>query len=225
MAEQQTHFSVSLVLSALYALVGVVIFDIAPELVVLGAVIVTVAGILPNVDAGNGQSAREFGGLLAAVSPLLAFEYFPVLLGGGIARIVLVVVCSYLFTRIVIVRAIQKFTVHRGVMHSIPAAIITAQLTYLLFWDVFWYDRIFLASAAFTGFFAHLMIDAYTNLDLMGKAMGNETKKPAVLKLGGPTMGGTLALYGCVAFLGYFVALDFDPSIERYLPFPKSQTQ
>lgn len=225
MAEQQTHFSISLVLSAVYALAGLFVFDVSHELVVLAAVIVTVAGILPNVDSGKGPPSREFAGLLGAISPLLAFEFFPVLRVGGIARIVLVIVCSYMLTRIVVSRAIQSLTTHRGVLHSIPAAIIAGELTYLLFWDVFWYDRIYLASAALLGFLSHLILDAYTNIDFMGKAMGNEVKKPAVLKLGGATLGSTLALYSCVLFLGYFVAIDFEPSLKNYSPFAKHSTR
>ena len=220
MAEQQTHISFSIALAAAYAAAGIFVFGVFPELVVLASVIVVVAGILPDVDSGKGPPAREFGGLLAAVSPLLIFEFYPELRAGGVARITLVVVCSYLLTRIVVVRGLQKFTHHRGILHSIPAAIITFELTYLLFWDVFWYDRLYLASAAFVGFMSHLLLDAYTNLDLVGKAMGSGSKKPAALSLRGDTIPGTLAVYAGMLVLGYYVAVDFYPGLEGTLPLP-----
>jgi hypothetical protein len=219
MAEQQTHFSVSLVLGLVYALMGLLVFDVDPELVVLASVIISVTGILPDVDSGKGPPAREFGSLLAAVSPLLLFDFFPELRVGGVARVVLVVVCCYLLTRIIITRALQKFTHHRGIIHSIPAAMITAELTYLLFWDVFWYDRLYLACSALIGYLSHLVLDAYTNLDFVGKTMGNASRKAPALKWRGDTMGSTLVLYGCMFFFGYFVAVDFYPGISRYVPF------
>ncbi|MCB0324553.1 MAG: metal-dependent hydrolase [Bdellovibrionales bacterium] len=220
MATQQSHISFSLGVGLLYTLGGIFVLSINPEYALLAGVIIVIAGMLPDVDSGTGVPARELAGLLAAVSPLLILEHIPEVRVGGVARVTLVVVCAYLLTRVLIVRGLQKFASHRGIWHSLPAAIITFELTYLLFWDVFWYDRLYLASAALTGFMLHLLMDAYTNLDLVGQAMGNANKKPPVLKLRGKSMGPTIAMYAGMLYLGYFVARDFYPGIERYARLP-----
>ena len=214
MAEHQSHISFSFFLAVLYALAGLVIFNIAPEHVLLGAVVVTIAGMLPDVDGGGQSAAHELGGMLAAVFPLLLIESFHTLRAGGVARIALVVICSYMLARIFVVRGLQQFTVHRGMIHSVPAAIITAQLTYLLFWDLPLLPKIFVSLAALFGFMSHLLMDAYTNINIVGRAMGKQQKQQPALKFFGNTLGTTLAMYGGVLVLGWFMAKDFYPRLH-----------
>lgn len=214
MANQQSHVSFSFVLALLYGLTGLLSFRLGAEYVLLAAMIVVLTGLLPNIDAGSEPPARELGGLLAAVSPLLLFEYYPSLKGGGVARVVLVVVCCYLLTRVVVVRFLQKCTTHRGMIHSIPAAIITFEATYLLFWDLNPKNRLFMAFAALLGYLSHLVLDAYGNFDLLGKAMGKSQKKPGALKLFAGSLAGSLVLYAVLFVLGWYVARDFYPRLQ-----------
>lgn len=211
MAQYQSHISFSIILAIAYAVLGIFYLNVYPEHVVLASVIVVIAGMLPNVDSSGGTVERELAGFIAAISPLVAIELYPHLKDGGIARIALVVICCYLLTRMVLVRSLQKYTVHRGMVHSVPAAIITFQLAYLLFWDLFWKDRVYIAFAAFLGFFSHLMLDAYGNVDIVGKAMGKAERKKPVLKFGAGSFGSTLAVYACVAILAWFILRDFYP--------------
>jgi membrane-bound metal-dependent hydrolase YbcI (DUF457 family) len=214
MAVQQSHMSFSLLLAVLYALFGLLFLAIDPERVLLASIIVVLAGMLPDIDGGVEAPARELGGLLAAVLPLLLLEYFPSVKAGGVARIALIVVCGYLLTRISVVRVLQKFTAHRGMIHSLPAAIITAELTYLLFFDLRMIDKVYISMAAFAGFFAHLLLDAYTNLDLIGRAMGQQKKQPSALKLFGSSARTAFVMYTCMIFLGWLVAKDIYPYLH-----------
>lgn len=216
MAQHQSHITFSIIVGIGYALLGISVFQIFPEHALLASVIIVIAGMLPDVDAGGGAPARELGGLIAAISPLAVIEFFPGLKAGGIARIALVVICCYFITRMIVVRVLQKFTVHRGIIHSIPAAIITGEVVYLLFWDLYWQDRLYLATGAFVGFFSHLFLDASTNLDLIGRALGKGEKKPAALKLRGKSLGATLAMYASVIVLGWFVVQDVYPQLRFY---------
>jgi membrane-bound metal-dependent hydrolase YbcI (DUF457 family) len=215
-AQPQSHVTFSVSIGLAYALGGVFIFNFLPEHAVLASVIVIIAGMLPNIDSKGGASAREMGGLLAAISPIVLIEFFPGLKAGGIARIALLVVCCYLITRMVVVRALERFTVHRGIFHSIPAAILTFEVVYLLFWDLYWKERLFIAIAALVGFLSHLILDALTNLDLLGRAFGKGERKPAVLKFTGKTLGSTVAMYISVVVLGWFIAIDIYPSLSLY---------
>lgn len=216
MAQYQSHVTFSVVTGIVYALLGVFFLQVFPEHAMLASVIVVIAGILPNIDEGGSAPAQELGGLLAAISPLVLIEFFPGLRSGGVARIALIVICCYFLTRLIVVRALQKFTNHRGMIHSIPAAIITSELVYLLFWDLFWQDRLYLAGGAFVGYFSHLFLDASTNLDLVGKAMGNAGKKAPALKLKGPSFGSTVVMYTSMIVLGWFVVQDFYPHLHSY---------
>ena len=66
MAKPQSHFSVSVGASVLYVLFGSMALNVAPEILFLAAVIMVIAGMLPNIDESQSGAAQEFGGLLAA---------------------------------------------------------------------------------------------------------------------------------------------------------------
>ncbi|MCC6221119.1 MAG: metal-dependent hydrolase [Deltaproteobacteria bacterium] len=216
MASYQNHISFSAAIGAAYAVGGVFFFNIYPELTVLALALIIICGLIPDVDANNGAPSRELGALLATVTPVVIIEFFPGFKAGGIARIALLAIGSYLFTRIVVVRALQKFTDHRGMLHSMPAAVIFFELAYLLFWDLYWKERLYIASAAFLGFFSHLLLDALGNVDIVGSALGKAEKKKAVLKFVGDNLGITLFMYASVLLLGWFVFKDVYPELRNY---------
>ncbi|MCB0360362.1 MAG: metal-dependent hydrolase, partial [Bdellovibrionales bacterium] len=170
--EYRSHFTFATLFSILYAIAGIYFFSLSPEHAFLTSVVIIIAGMLPDIDAGNEPPARELGGLVAAVFPVAMIELFPSLKESGISRIALVVVCGYLLVRVIVIRGLQKFTARRGIIHSIPAAILTFEVAYLLFWDLPRGIRLFVATGAFLGFFTHLLIDAWGNFDLVKTAMG-----------------------------------------------------
>lgn len=214
MPELKSHVSFSVLTAAGYGFIGFSFFGVSPEYVLLATIIVFITGILPDVDETGGLPEQEAGGFLAAIVPLLIVDSMPDVRAGGIARVALVVICSYLFTRLVVVKLLQKFTLHRGTIHSIPAAIITFELVFLLFWDTPMRDRLYLSFAAFVGYLSHLLLDGWGNIDLVGRAMGKEiTGKPA-LKVLGSNWGATIFMYGCMAFLGWFVMRDLYPGFK-----------
>lgn len=214
MANQQGHMTFSACVSVAYGAAGILLLHISPEHMLLGCAMVLFAGMLPNVDAGNEPPARELGALVAAVIPLVALEYYPALKSGGLARIALIVIFAYVITRVVIVRGLQKYATHRGMIHSIPAAIITFEATYLIFRHESLRVRLFIAFAAFVGFLCHLLLDAYGNMDLVGRAMGKPANKAKVLKLVGDSFKVTLVVYSCMLLLGWFVAKDLYPNLK-----------
>ena len=213
MAQYQSHVTFSTILSAVYVAAGVMLFGIYTEQALLAGVILVFAGLLPNVDSGHSESTREFGALLAAVVPIVLLEFIPGLKDGGVSRLALILIGCYLFTRIIVVRMLQSMTVTRGMLHSIPAAIITSEVVYLFFFDLFWKDRLYVAAAALIGFSSHLLLDGYGNLDLIGKAYGKSQKQTAALKIKAETAGSTIAAYLSIAVLGYFVMKDLYPHI------------
>ena len=214
MATYKSHFSLSTVVAVVYAVSGFLFLKISPEHAVLASVVLIIFGILPDIDAGQSAPQREIGGLLAAVSPLVLFEFYPELRAQGVARLVLAVVLCYVATRVIFNRFFSALTSPRGVIHSIPASIISFELCYLIFNDLPYVERIYIASAAFFGFFSHLLLDASTNVDIAGKAMGSQsTKTSGALKLSGASFTSTLAVYAAMLFLGYFVFDDIYPGV------------
>lgn len=231
MATAQSHISFSTIVGITYACAGVLSLGIYPELALLSLVVVLLAGIIPNVDASEGTQARELAGLLAAIAPIALIEYYPVVKAGGMARIALVIISCYVLTRVLIVRIMQRMFVRRGMLHSIPAAVIAFESAYLIFWDLYWKERIFVAGAAFIGYFSHLLIDGYSNVDLVGKAMGKSGKAAPVFKFAGRDRAATVFAYLLVLVLGWFVIERLSPQLgyrfnwKHFSPVTKESVQ
>jgi membrane-bound metal-dependent hydrolase YbcI (DUF457 family) len=208
MAKTQSHFAWSTLFGLAYAGLGLVTLHLHPEHVLLGAVLLVVGGMLPNIDAdpGAGQ-ARELGGLFAAIIPLVMLQFFPQIRDGGIARIALVVICFYVLSHYIFVHYFERWTKHRGFIHSIPTAVITLQVTYLIFRDLYMKERLYISLAVFLGFMSHLFIDGLGNVDWTGKP----SKKTPVLKLAAESWESTVLAYSAIAVLGWIILRDIYP--------------
>ncbi|MBP9837593.1 MAG: metal-dependent hydrolase [Proteobacteria bacterium] len=217
MAKVENHFSISVAIALLYAAFGVVILELKPESIFLASVILVIAGILPNIDEGKGLPAKEFNGFIAAISPLVLLQLYPKLQSAGMSRLAIVVICSYIAARYLMDKIFTSFISHRGMMHSIPAAIITFEIIFLIFRDTPMESRLYISVAALIGFLSHLVIDGYTNLDLVNRAMGKGTSKQApVLKLWNENSSATFATYACMFTLGWLVLRDLYPNFKLF---------
>jgi hypothetical protein len=216
MARLQSHISTSITMGLMYGAVGVLFLDTKPEHAVLAVTIFALAGVLPNIDVKNDAVARELTGLLSAAIPVTLIQYFPIFQRGGVPRAALVVIISYLTTRFIMNMVIERYAVHRGMMHSVPAAIITSEIVYLLLRGMFWFDRLYIAFAAFVGFMLHLLMDGYGNIDIVNKALGKAEKKPRAIKFFAKTWGSTATIYSVIAVLGWLIASDLAPQLKFF---------
>lgn len=207
-------FSSSLALSLVYVICGFVFLNISFEHLLLAAVVIVVCGLLPDIDGSSDIPARELAGILAAVSPLLFLEFFPEFGVSSISRLVLVIVCSYVLTRVLVLKLTRAVFKPGGMIHSFPAAIITAELAFLLFWDLPLIDRSYVAFAAFLGFIFHLMIEAYSGVDFVASAVGEKIDKTGgVLKFYNDSWFSNLLVYSSVFFLGFLVVRELFPNL------------
>lgn len=212
----QNYISLGVLVGIAYAFFGIYSLHLYSETAILAAVVIFITSILPEIDAGKGPSTRELGGLLAAIAPLAILQAYPSLQTAGVSRLALVVVVSYVTTRIIATRLLASCTSPMGMIHSIPAAVVTFEAVFLLFSDLYVKDRLFVAGAAFIGYFAHLLIDAYSNLDLFGKATGEAKRAPRALKFFGDKATPTIITYGSLLVLGWFVLRDLYPDLKLF---------
>ncbi|HSH57800.1 MAG TPA: metal-dependent hydrolase [Halomonas sp.] len=131
--------------------------------------LVALGGILPDIDADNSRSIRLVFNLLAVLAAVL---------GGGLMQeylgiSTLLVACSgvYLGVRYLGAALFARFTVHRGLWHSLLAAafsgLTTAALSYRFLAQpasLAWGHGVALA----LGFVLHLLLDELYSVDLIG---------------------------------------------------------
>jgi hypothetical protein len=167
MASYRGHLAFSGVLGTAYGAVGALYLgmDWGPSF--LGAGLTALGGLLPDLDSDSSVPLRELFGLAAAAAPFLLFERFKaagfnqeqtlVLLGG-----------VYLLVRYGLAAVFKRFTVHRGMFHSIPGMVITGLAVYLLYHSPDRRLRIYLAVGTALGFLSHLVLDELYGVDFLG---------------------------------------------------------
>lgn len=173
MANFNTHLAIATAAGCGAALVAVNVQLIAnadmPWLIFLSAL----GGLLPDIDASNSRPVKLLFFVLALMGATAALDAF----GHSYHApypLWLIAAGTYLFIRYAVFALFNRFTVHRGVFHSVLAAIFFALLMtcisyHFLHWDIVhaWLNGIFIAS----GFVVHLLLDELYSVDLSNTRM------------------------------------------------------
>jgi membrane-bound metal-dependent hydrolase YbcI (DUF457 family) len=114
----------------------------------------------------------------------------------------------YLAIRFGLSWLLKTYSYHRGMFHSLPAAGIAGQITFLAFAAEEPLHRYFVSSAVVMGFLTHLVLDEIWSVK-MGW-FGPKVKKSfgTALKFHGPQLWPNLLTYGIFAALGAAAAGD-----------------
>jgi hypothetical protein len=169
MANFKTHVSVAAALSGVMA-TGFLVAGVAtPKDVWLYFAMGTVGGILPDIDADHSIPGRMFFSFFA-----LVVAFFMLFSRAGVFSIVelsLLWVVTYVVVRHVIFKLFARFSVHRGVFHSLLAAAFFGFLTTSLTYHLFrlsalgaWMSGLFVS----VGYMIHLVLDEIYSVDLTG---------------------------------------------------------
>jgi len=200
MAAYQEHISVSGLLGAAYALVaGWLGFTFDQS--VLAGFLTWIAGMLPDLDARSGRPLREIISLTAVLVPLLLMQHL-MNLGGQGERVLLLSIVVYLMIRFVAPSLLGKLTVHRGMLHSVPALFIAAELVFLGYPSSI-PVRLVLAGGVAVGFFSHLLLDEMHSVQWNGLRIKLSKSAGSALKFGGRRLLPNVVTYGVLFFLTY----------------------
>ena len=157
MAGFKTHITTSCVLGVGYTGLGLYMgIPIESSLVAGG--LCGIGGMLPDIDSDSGIPFRESMGFAAAIVPVLMLDRFREL---GLNHEEMVLICGamYLFVRFGLARLLSRYTVHRGMFHSLPAALTFAGVAFLVSGCTDLQLRYFKAAGVLLGVMSHLMLD------------------------------------------------------------------
>jgi membrane-bound metal-dependent hydrolase YbcI (DUF457 family) len=157
MAGFKTHITVSTTLGVGYGAVGVYL-GIPWESALIAGGLCGIGGMLPDIDSDSGVPFRESMCFAAAIIPMFMLSRLQQM-GLNHEHMVLASSGMYLFVRFGIARLLGRYTVHRGMFHSIPAALIFAGLAFLFSGSVNLQLRYFKAAGVLLGVFSHLLLD------------------------------------------------------------------
>jgi membrane-bound metal-dependent hydrolase YbcI (DUF457 family) len=169
MANFTTHIVVGTIVAGSLATLTLAADAIAPENLVAVTMAGSVGSVLPDIDLKDSRPSRAlFAGLAIFFSFAVLFHFAPRL---SIAEMWLLWVGTLLFVRYGLHTVFHKYAVHRGIWHSISAAIVCSLATAIVFYyalgrpdGVAWLA----AGFVFVGFLTHLILDEIYSVDVMG---------------------------------------------------------
>lgn len=215
MASYLGHLSFSTALGAAYGCLGSLQLGMDWGPVFLGGGLTALGGLLPDVDSDSGVPVREMFGLAAVMVPLMLVHRLQAM--GFTAEQVLAILGGvYLLIRYGISGVFKRFTVHRGIYHSIPALLI-AGLTVFLLYDSPNLDlRLYLAGGTMLGFLSHLVLDELCSVDFEGGTPQLNAFAGSALKLFSKSWLITLATYVLLVGLGWLASQAFNaPGVKK----------
>ncbi len=222
MAGFKTHITVSSPMGVGYGGVASVYYGIPLETCVLAGGLCSVSGMLPDLDSDSGVPLRESMAFAAAVVPMLMLERFKHL-GLSPESIVLAGGLTYLLIRFGLAGLLKRYTVHRGMFHSLPAAIIFAELAFLVCDCDDMTLRLYKAGAVVAGFMSHLLLDELYSIKWYRGRLRLKRSFGTAVKLWGNSTWANLSTYAKLGLLT-FVVFNDQSWMDQFAP-AKEQLQ
>ena len=211
MAGFKTHITVSTALGVGYGAVGHLHYGIPLNSCLLASGLCSLAGMLPDLDSDSGVPIRETMSFAAAIAPMLLLDRFArmnwdhesIVLAGGVA---------YLLVRFGLSGLLKSYTVHRGMWHSVPAALIAGVLAFLLCSCEDAFARSFKTGAVVLGYLSHLALDELYSFQIRPGHVRIKQSLGSAFKLWSRDSWANIATY---ALLAMMVALANQDPLAR----------
>lgn len=203
MADFKTHITTSTVLGIGYGAVGYWQWHLPLETCILAGGLCSVSGMLPDLDSDSGRPVQEMTGFAAAIVPMLMLERFQEF-GWSRETIVLAAAVLYVVIRFGVAELFKRYTVHRGMWHSIPACLICGLLAFLIVAGQDLDIRLFKSGGVMAGFLSHLVLDELWSFSLRSGRLNIKRSFGTALKFWGRDRWANLSVYvklGLVAFV------------------------
>jgi hypothetical protein len=216
MAGFRTHIATSTTLGIGYAAGAHFFFAVPPESCVLAGGLCSISGMLPDLDSDSGVPLRESVAFAAAAVPVMMIRRFE-RLGMPLETMILAGMLIYLVVRFGLAALLKKYTVHRGMFHSLPAALVAAEVAFLIFDHETLWLRYYTAAAVLLGFLSHLVLDELWSVDVRRGRLRLKKSFGTAMKLWGDSLWANISTYAKVILLTYLVVQDpqwmaqFDP--------------
>lgn len=206
MAGFKTHVTISSLAGVGYGAGAFLLFDLPAPTCLLAGGLCGISGMLPDIDSDSGRPLRESMAFMAAVMPMMLVQR---LSGFEISNELLVLYGSilYLLIRFGGAWLLKKFTVHRGMLHSIPAAVIAAEIAFLLATG----DtnlRIYKAGGVLIGYMSHLVLDEFYSVKVSARGVRIKSSLGTAVKIFGRKLIPNISTYAAVALLTMLVVQE-----------------
>ncbi|MFT7630479.1 MAG: hypothetical protein ACI87E_001486, partial [Mariniblastus sp.] len=149
----------------------------------------------------------EMLSFVSVVVPMLMIPRFEAL-GLTPENMVFIAGLMYVIIRFGIGGLFRRYTKHRGMWHSVPAAIIAGLATFMVCLSSDFEIRIFKAWAVVLGFITHLVLDEIYAVNWQGKLPTTKKSFGTAMKFWGNNSWANFATYAKLAVLVAMIASD-----------------
>jgi hypothetical protein len=206
MADFKTHITVSTLAGVAYS-VGGYRYGLPWESCAIAGGLCSVSGMLPDLDSDSGVPIREATSFASALVPALMVARLE-RIGVSHETMVLIAGGLYAFIRFVIAEIFRRYTVHRGMWHSLPAALAVGMLAFLICDHEDFNIRMFLTISPVLGFISHLVLDEIWAIDFQRGRYRFKSSFGSALKLWGNDSVANFTVYTQVLVLAILVYND-----------------
>lgn len=207
MADFKTHISTSTFIGCCYGAAGHYVFEVPIAHSIIATGLCSVAGMLPDLDSNSGIPQREMLSFVSVIVPMLMIPRFEAL-GLDAEQMVFVAGVLYVAIRFGIGGLFRRYTKHRGMWHSIPAAMIAGLVTFMVCLSSDLDIRIFKAWAVVVGFVTHLFLDEVYAVNWEGKLPRTKKSFGTAMKFWGTNNWANAFTYGKLGVLIFMIASD-----------------
>ena len=221
MGNFRQHVGFASFLGVLYAWGGAVVMGVHWMYGSVAALLATVGGLLPDLDSDSSIQLRGFSGLLGVLAAVAVWQDI------DNAQVIVpfelhlwAAIVTYVLVRHGLRRTLAHLTVHRGMSHSVPAALIWGAVTYIGYPAESHLLRVVMAVAVILGFLSHLLLDEWCSVDLTGRRVNKAFG--TALKFSSKSISATIVTYLILAMLCWWV-MHFWPADPFSGGFPKPE--
>lgn len=200
MAGFKTHITVSSLLGVGYGGAAYWAYGVPWPACVLAGGLCGVSGMLPDIDSDSGTPLRESMAFAAAVVPMMALHRLQQA-GMSHEMIILAGAAIYLLIRFGLAALLKRYTVHRGMFHSLPAAVVFGEIAFLLASGDDERVRLYKAGAVVLGYLSHLVLDEIYSFEWRRGRLRLKSSFGTALKLFGHDHWANLSAYAKLAIL------------------------
>ena len=207
MAGFKTHLAGGIASGTGLSLMGHSLAGLSPMQTGAIFVVGTAAGLLPDLDSDSGKPLAFLFQLVSILVPSLLFTRAAQRFGTSPEFLICYFTLAYLFINFVVCAAIKKLTVHRGIMHSLPFALLCGGIGYLLFLPSSRDMGLMGGSAVLTGCLVHLLLDEFSSFELkLGFIPFPKRSSGTAFKLASDSIPATVSVYLllCIVVMAIF---------------------
>jgi hypothetical protein len=207
MAGFKTHITVSSLLGVGYGGAAYMMYGVPWPTCLLAGGLCGVSGMLPDIDSDSSTPKRESIAFAAAVVPMMLIHRFQQA-GMSHESIILAGAVVYLLIRFGLAKLLALYTVHRGMFHSLPAAVIFGEIAFLLASGEDVRLRLFKAGAVVIGYLSHLLLDEIYSIEWSHGRVGLKSSFGTALKFFGHGWWPNVSAYAKLLILASVIFLD-----------------